>query len=177
MNMLKKALLWLLVILVLLVALGFILPSRIEIQSDILIQASPEKIQPYLANMRKWELWTPWGKHVDPTVVNTYFGPEDDTATTLEWKGDKLGQGTIALTGSSPINGITYVTSFNHNSMKSIGAIQYELVPEGTRVIWNDRLDVGENPLRRYFQPILYWLLKRDFHKGLVNLKRIVENK
>lgn len=177
MKLLKKTLVCLVVFFILLICVGFLIPSQVEIQRSIVINAMPEQIQPWLDNMKTWEDWSPWGKEADPSIVRDYFGPANKPATTLEWQSDKLGSGTIIITGTNPKTGITYITSFTDTDMNSEGSISYEPLPDGTRMLWTDKMDIGTNPFKRYLGLLTHIFLGRDFNKGLAKLKQVVENR
>ncbi|OFZ11600.1 MAG: hypothetical protein A3D92_03295, partial [Bacteroidetes bacterium RIFCSPHIGHO2_02_FULL_44_7] len=134
--------------------------------------ASPQQIQPWIDSMKRWEVWMPWNKQMDPTVTYTFSG-----SSRMQWQGEKLGEGSLVLTKTDPKTGVEYKTSFNHDEIHSVGFLNYEPVPEGTRVIWGDTMELGKNPLKRYFGLLMDSLMGRDFEKGLANLKQVVENR
>ncbi|MEI6789563.1 MAG: SRPBCC family protein [Myxococcaceae bacterium] len=172
MNLFKRVLLGLVGCLVLLISVGFLLPSHVLIQRSLVIDATPQQIQPWIDDMRRWEEWMPWGKDVDPTVVHTFANSK-----TMEWQGEKMGEGSIVLTQVDPKTGVLYTASFNHGEMNSSGSLTYEPVPERTRVIWSDSMRLGNNPVRRYLGLLIDSMLGRDFEKGLAKLKWVVENR
>ena len=155
MNFFKSILIGLLIFLIVLIGIGFLLPSHMEVQRTLVIEAPPQQIQPWLDNMKRWELWIPWNKQMDQTVEYIFSGPEKGVGATLSWQGAKLGQGSLKLTKVEPKVGVQYEITFDQGNLLATGSLAYEPVPEGTRLIWEDRLELGKNPLKRYLGLLL----------------------
>lgn len=175
MKIFKKVLIGVCIFLVLLLAIGFLLPAQVEIKRNLVIHATPAQVHPLIENLKHWEAWTPWGPEVDPTVVYTYSGAEKGVGAEFSWKGEKMGEGSMILTKSDAVSGISYVINFNHGEMTSEGFMAYEPVAEGTQVTWVDKMDLGSNPIKRYFGLLMDSMLGHDFDKGLAKLKQVVE--
>ncbi len=177
MKILKKVLIGVAVFLALFLAVGYMLPAHVEIQRSLVIHTTPAQIHPFVENLKRWDEWTPWNKEVDPTVSYTYSGPEMGQGAQFRWHGEKMGDGSMTLTKSDAKSGIGYTISFNQGEMNSEGSMVYEPVPEGTRLIWTDKMDLGSNPVKRYFGLLMDSMLGADFNKGLAKLKQVVEAK
>ena len=171
MKIFKKALVGVGVALVLFFAVGFLLPSHVEIKRSTVIHATPAEVGPWISDLKHWVDWSAWSKEMDPTVVYTY------TDSSMTWTGEKMGTGTLTITKSEPNVGIWYGIDFNHGSMSSVGSILTQGVPEGTEVIWQDTMDLGKNPVNRYFGLLMNSVVGADFEQGLAKLKQVVETR
>ncbi|MES2504429.1 MAG: SRPBCC family protein [Myxococcota bacterium] len=176
MNILKKALIAVAVLLVILVAIGFVLPSKVEVKRSIVIAASPAQIQPFVANLKEWSLWAPWNQEMDPTVVYTYSEPSVGTGAHMSWTAEKIGSGVLTLTKAEPAEGIWYDIGFNNDGMITKGSMIYAPSDGGTLVTWTNTSELGGNPVHRYFGLMMDAMLGADFDKGLAKLKLVVEN-
>ncbi len=168
MKIFKKALIVVGLALIVFFAVGFLLPSQVHVQRSLVIHATPAQIQPYISDLKRWSEWTPWNKEMDATVVYVYADSE------MTWNGEKMGAGTLRITKSEPGIGIWYTIDFNHGSMGSVGRILYQVVPEGTEVVWEDTFELGKNPVNRYFGLLMNSMIGADFDKGLTKLKELV---
>lgn len=162
-----------LVALVLLV--GLFLPRTYLVERSIDIQAAPEAIYPDLASLRRWPEWTVWNRDLDPGLELNYGTPDTGVGAEYSWQGPKLGDGQLKLVRADPATGIAYELSFQKGSMRSEGVIALEKVAGVVRVTWNNRGDLGKNPINRYFGLMMDKMVGPDFEKGLQNLKARAE--
>ena len=61
-GILKKTLILLSIMVGLLLGIGFMLPSSFSVERSLIIEAKPTAIYPWVANLKKWPRWDPWGK-------------------------------------------------------------------------------------------------------------------
>lgn len=172
--MLKKILIFLVVIVVALAAFGFLLPSSYSVERSVVIEAQPAAVFPYLNNLRRWEEWTPWTTEKHPKMEMSYSGPEEGVGAKSSWTDPESGNGELVITQSDPEKGIVYDLLFEGYS-KSEGSIQMEENPAGVRVTMTMEGDIGNNPFARYVGLFMDSLLGKDFEEGLAKLKSIVE--
>src|SRR5215213_4952675 len=74
MRFLKLGLISIVVIVALLFALSFLLPSHVRVSRAINIEAPVERIMPYIKGMDKWPQWNDVLK--DPSITSMSTGPE-----------------------------------------------------------------------------------------------------
>lgn len=79
--MIKKILMGLGVVLAIFVVISAVKPEDYIIKRDIIINAKPEIIFPYLVNTKNADSWMPW-KEQDPQVVINYSGPDEGVGST-----------------------------------------------------------------------------------------------
>lgn len=173
--MLKKILIGLAGLVVLLALVGFFLPSKWHIKREVVIKAKGETIVPMIADLRKWQDWMPWNKEMDPQAQWTYSGTESGVGATMNWKGPRLGSGTLTLTQADAAKGITYEMKMEESQTPAQGSISFTTQADGTKVTWVDEGDMGMNLPGRYFIPLMEKMLNEHFQQGLDHLKGLAE--
>jgi hypothetical protein len=177
MKVLKKALLALVVLIALLAAVGFLLPSHYRVERSVMIDAQPEAIYPHLATLKSWPEWTAWNTQRYPDMKNTFSGPESGAGATYAWDGKEVGLGKIALTAADPNRGVEYDLDFQNGQYLSKGKVTMEPTGNAVKVTWVNEGDLGANPVSRYFGLMMDRMMGPDFETGLNNLKQRAEGK
>lgn len=162
----------LLLLAVFLLVFPFFLRRRPRVERRITILAPPSAIFPLLNDLRNWPLWTAWGGGEDLHL--TYGATVSGEGAEQRWEGRRMA-GVMRIVKSEADERIDYETSINGGAYQIVGRI--ELQPDGacTRLVWKCAWDRAENPYRRYFDLLLRWMMRRDFARGLDNLKTLVE--
>ena len=93
MRILKLAALILLALVVVVIGIGALLPKDFAVERSIEINASPEVVFDEVNSLRKWSAWSPWLAR-DPSIENTYSGPEAGVGATVVWTSEEAGDGT-----------------------------------------------------------------------------------
>lgn len=154
------------------------LPSHGIISRDILIDASPEKIFPYINTRSLANSWNPWFRK-DLQAKITFQGPEEGVGAQTLWEsGKELGTGSATVV-QSILNEKVVVRLEYKEPFQMVQDATYTLRAEGTqtRVEW--RVE-GETPfvLRLFCVFINMDKIVGDiFAQGLVELKTMVETK
>ena len=174
--MLKKLFLLCVVLVVLLAAIGFVLPGAFTIENSITVAAKPGAIYATVADLRTWPEWTVWNREADPKVEWSWSGASSGKGAIWSWKGDSLGTGTLTIDSGSPESGIAYTMT-----MEGMNPVQGNILltaqGDATLVRWSDKLDMGMNPAWRWMGLIMKGVLGSQFEKNLKNLKARVEGK
>jgi uncharacterized protein YndB with AHSA1/START domain len=85
------------------VAAGFVAmqPAEFLISRTRTFAAPPEVVFPYVNDLHKWALWSPWEK-LDPSMKREYSGPPEGLGASYHWVGnDQVGEGRMTITDSS----------------------------------------------------------------------------
>ena len=173
--MLKKIVIGLVVFILLLVIVGFFLPSEVVVERSVEITASSADIHPHVNNLRSWKAWSPFEKS-DDTIKSTYSGPERGVGAMTAWKSENSGDGTMKITKSDPETGVWYDISFDGGETWSKGSFEYEKTETGTKVSWNWSNDFGANILYRYMVVSMQGMMEDTWDQGLAGIKEIVES-
>ena len=173
--MIKKILTVLAILVVVLVAIGFSLPTEYEVSRSIVIDSSPKQIHKYVDDLSNWPLWSPWIKK-DPDLKITTGEVVSGVGATQNWIG-KDGEGSLVFTYSDPDSGIEYDLDFNKGQYKSTSGFKYEPLGDSTKVMWVMKGDMKAPVIGGFFALKMDDWVGKDFEEGLQNLKTLVESK
>lgn len=170
--MLKKAALALLAVVVLLGVVGALLPRQWRVERAVVIDAPPERILPFVANLKRWQDWAVWTKAMDPKVVNTWGGPDEGVGARWQWTGPVMGRGAMTVTAADA-TGVSVEEAIESDTVNARGRLSFTVEGPGTRVVWVDEGTLP--PMGGFFRGYLEGMLGENFEKGLSGLKALVE--
>lgn len=175
MRLLRNLVLGLIGLAVVLAAAAYLLPRQVSVARSVSIAAPPEKVFPYVNSLQKFTEWSPWAAK-DPGMKVTHEGPAEGVGAKMTWASDNadVGTGTQEITESVP--GERVVNRLEFGGMAPAGAY-FDLEPEGegTLVTWTVEMDMGMNPVGRWFGLMMDGMVGKDFDQGLGNLKALAE--
>ena len=150
-------------------------PGTFSVERRIVIQAPPEKIQPFLADFRRWAEWSPWEK-LDPAMQRSFGGPAAGVGATYAWQGNKeVGSGRMEVRAEAPGKvsiQLDFIEPFEGHNMTD-----FTLAPAGTGtdVRW---VMSGPAPFITKLMGVFVSMdsmIGKDFEKGLAQLKAAAE--
>lgn len=162
------------------VLLGYValLPSAFTYERSIVINASAERVFPFVNDFKLWSRWSPWEKR-DANLQRTYSEPSGGEGAVYHWHGNKqVGEGEMRITKSVPhekvLIDLTFITPIAAQN-KTIFTLTPEA--EGTRVTWT--MTGNNNFVMRLFSLVLNMkkALEKDFDGGLIAMQDAVINK
>lgn len=176
MKTLKRIGVILLAIIVLLVVISFLLPGKIHVERSAEIKAPAQVVFAQVNNLRNWNLWMPYNK-IDPDMKIEYTGPEEGTGAGYSWTSEheSVGNGKLSITESKPNELVVTALDFMENGVAT-GSFKFEPTDAGTKVTWGMDMDMGMNPVGKYFGLFMDQLMGPDFEKGLTDLKKVSES-
>ena len=176
MKVLKKIGIGLGVLIALVLLLGLIVPRDINVERDIVIEASKEKIFPHVQYFAKRDAWYPWNE-ADPDMKKSSEGTDGEVGAIWRWDGNKeVGAGRQILTGIQPNDRVESDLIFTEPyESEAKTYVQLDEVEGGTKVSW------GFDATMPYPFNVMQLFMGADavgadFTKGLTMLKEIVEN-
>jgi hypothetical protein len=174
MKLLGRIALGVLGLLVVLAIVGALLPRQWRVEARITIHAPPDRIHPFLDDLRKWPEWAVWNKDMDPKVVWTYAGPDRGVGSRWAWNGPVMGKGRMEIVESDPAVGLTVDEAIESETVNARAKLRYAVAGADTTVTW---VDEGTLPpvIGGYFRGMIEDMLKDNFGKGLAKLKAVVE--
>lgn len=175
MSWFRRVLLWTGGVLVVLVLAAYMLPRQVHVDRSITIDAPREAVFPHLEGYQTFNKWSPWFE-LDPNAKYTYSGPATGVGAKMSWVGDPsaLGSGSQTITAVHPIDRVATDVDFGQGSIAK-QVISVSAAGAGTKVTWGIDIDLGMNPISRYFGLAMDGMVGKDFDKGLGNLKKLVE--
>ena len=121
MKLLKRIGIILLAVIVLLVVISFMLPSKIHVERSAAIGAPANVVFMQVNNLRNWNNWMPYNK-IDPEMKIEYNGKEEGTGAGYSWSSEnsQVGNGKITITESKPNELIVTALDFMENGNAKI---------------------------------------------------------
>jgi effector-binding domain-containing protein len=161
-------------LLVLLIVIGFLLPSRSQVENDILIDARVATTFALLNDFRQVSKWSPILEG-DPNAKIDFSGPRRGVGASIAWNGLIIGQGRQIILESVPYERIA--VQFEPGD-RSPATATFTLSPEGdmTRVAWLHQTDHGFNLVGRYFGLVQSTIFGHEQQDGLTRLRELAEN-
>lgn len=151
-------------------------PADYTIAREIKINASAEKIFPFLNSSKLAEKWGPWSE-IDPEAKMVFSGPEEGVGAQTSWDtGKQLGTGSATI-AESVLNQKVGIKLEYTKPMNMTQYAEYLITPAdtGSIVTWKVQ---GKNS---FVGRIMCVFVNMDkmvggmFEKGLSNLKNLVE--
>jgi hypothetical protein len=153
----------------------FFLPTRWEVTRRVEVAASPERIYPYLADLRRWREWSPWQEADYAGLVYRYSGPASGPGAEVTWDSEATGDGRLRITEATPHERVRFEMAFQKGRIRAEDTLRLSALPGGrTEVRWEDRGDLGRTLLGRLSVPAIERSMGRDLERGLANLARAV---
>ena len=153
-----------------------LLPTQLEVQQSIVVEAPPEEVYALLENPMLWEKWSVLNKGADPSLIHLYGGPMSGAGARMQWSGDRVGNGLLVFTESTSPSSLTYKQS-EHNTANTVeGMITLAPVAGGTQVVWRQQAAVGQSPWERVLGAVQKYRRQREVEQGLLGLKTFFLN-
>jgi hypothetical protein len=177
MKLFKDLVIGFVILLIILGAVSFLLPSKFSIERSINIKANKEAVFEQINNLQNWEKWTFW-MNIDTTMELKFFGNEKGEGAGFEWKSDKseVGSGNLTIITSKPCDSIHAEIEFKHKVKADAYYLFIDSASE-TKVIFIFKLNLGNNPIARYLGLFMRKRIGKDLENSLVNLKKVIEIK
>lgn len=151
------------------------------VERQVLVAALPERIFPEIADLRRWQRWSPW-EGLDPALERTYSGPGSGVGAAYAWSGDReAGRGSMRVARAEAPRVVSIDIAFE-KPFPNTSTSTFTLTPEdgdggspATRVTWTM---VGPRPLvMRLLGPVMSMdkVVGKDFERGLQQLRSVAE--
>jgi len=174
MRLVKNILIALVMLIVIVAAIGFLLPSKVTVSRSTVIDRPVAQVFPFINDLNKFNEWSPWAK-IDPDARMTIEGgPGAGQKMTWSSDNDRVGKGTQEITESVENERVETMLDFGEMGSATVG-LALAAEGEGTKVTWSFATDLGSNPLKRYFGLKMDDWIGAEYDKGLANLKKLVE--
>ena len=173
--MLKKILIGLSILVVLLLASGFLLPSKWDVQRSIAIDAPPSAIYASVATLKTWPDWTYWNRERDPAAEWSFEGPDTGVGAVMKWHGEVHLTGGLTIDTADPATGIEYTLSMEDMAPLK-GSIVFSPEGSGTRVTWHKHGQTNGMPWTNWMVLVrIDPIMGGQLEEGLENLKPLAE--
>jgi len=179
MKVIKYILIGLIGIVVLTLTVGLFLPSNYQVKQSIVINVPANVVFDEVNNFKQWNNWSPW-QGQDPNTHISYEGPSSGVGNKMLWdsKNPKVGKGSQEIIISVPNKHIQTVLKFAGWDGITKASWDFEEQEHNkTRVTWTFNSQIGRNIFYKYMSLIFKPALKRDYAKGLQQLKNHTERR
>ena len=176
MSVLKKLLLGFVVLLLVVAAIGLVLPRTAHVERSIVINARPATVFTVLNGFRQFDQWSPWAEY-DPGMKLVFEGPATGVGARYRWNGNaQVGSGSQEILESTPYRQIRIKLVFGEFPGDFIAVYTMEAEGENTKLTWAFDADYGNSVMGRYFGLLSDSMLGPDYEKGLSKLKSFAES-
>jgi Polyketide cyclase / dehydrase and lipid transport len=178
MKLLKKLLLWLIIIVVAVSVGAQFLPSKWKISREITINAPAKSIYPHIASMKAWPTWDAFDK-MDPEIVNSFSGAPIGVGSANTWVSKKIGNGSGKITAADMEKGVSFELIFaGYEEAPMQGSFAFSAEGNATKVVYSaEGVNNTRNPLPRIMGQLMEMMVGKPFEQSLANLKAISEKK
>ncbi len=151
-------------------------PGEVPIRRSMRINAAPDKIFPYISDLKKWRQWSPY-EDIDPNLKRHYSGSDAGEGAVYAWEGNrKIGAGRMEITDATYPQKIDIALEF-FRPFKGSNRSEFTLQPAGgqTEVTWTM---VGGKSLTCKLMGLFINMEKMmgaHHEKGLARLKKVAE--
>lgn len=162
------------VVMIGLIAVGFILPTEWAASAEARIEVGPEVLLEYVDSPEGWRAWTAWP---DSGLVRS--GPERGAGARIAWSDRELGSGsfTIAEIADGPtVRYAVEVEGAANTVLTTTGTISFDADGDATRVRWSESGDLGRNPLMGYWALAMERAQSTEMTKSLTRLAAVVDS-
>jgi effector-binding domain-containing protein len=174
--MLKKILIGIAAVIVLLLAVAFMLPSKIDVSKSISVNAPATYVYEEVNELRNWPRWSYWQLQ-DTSMQITYGAATSGANASYSWVGSD-GPGSLVFTENTPDKSIKFDLRFMEDGDAAKGWYTFEPEAEGTKLTSGFVFEHGLNPLSRWFGFLLIEPeMKKAFEYELTKIKELAETK
>ena len=174
--MLKKILFALVGLIVILLLVSFLLPSKAKVERSLIINA-PEDVVFYQVNdLQKFVKWNPWLAK-DPKV-QIEFGPKRaGIGANYNWKSNiaEVGSGTYKILKSDPFKLIDTKIDFLEKESSVAEEWRFTPINNGIKVSWKIEMEMGGSPIAKYQALMMDGVLGGEMESGLKQLRVICD--
>lgn len=172
----KKVLIGVLGLVVIIVGVGFILPSQIHVERSIVIDAKTGIIFEQVNQLSNWPKWNMW-EQKDTAMLSAYEGPEAGEGAVHKWSSEdpEIGTGSKTIINSAKNDSIVLALDFESNG-NGMAFWYFEETDSGVTVTNAFNTDLGMNPIARYFGLMMPGMIGEAFETSLSQLRTLAES-
>jgi uncharacterized protein YndB with AHSA1/START domain len=178
--LLKKVLGGLAALIVIVIALGFVLPDEVHLKREITINAPQEEVFALVSDFNRWNEWSPWAS-IDPDAQYKVSG--SGVGQRMEWKSDhpEVGNGVQEITTMNAPDSVTTHLDFGDMGQADATFTLSPVSDGATKVVWSFETKMREGvafhmkPISTYMGFAMESMLGPSYEEGLANLKRAAE--
>ena len=162
------------------IALGFVLPDKVHVERETVINAPQDEVFALINDFEAWDRWSPWAA-LDPDAEYSFSG--SGIGQKMEWKSDhpNVGNGSQEITALDAPNKLVTHLDFDGQGVAD-ATFALSPTPDGsTKVVWSLDTNMREGvpffmkPMGTYMGFFMDGWVGKDYERGLVSLKEVAE--
>lgn len=160
---------------IVLAAVGMLLPREVTVARSVEVNVPADKVFAHVNGLKAMAEWSPWLER-DPNVKLTYSGPETGEGAALSWTSEhpQVGNGSQKIV--EVIENEKVMTALDFGDMGTANAaVLLQAGGEKTVVTWTLESDMGAGPVGRWMGLMMDKWVGADYEVGLFRLKTLVE--
>lgn len=158
-------------LLLVVLAVGFLLPADWEASASTRLDAPADTVFALLDAPEGWRAWTTWP---DSGIVRE--GPERGAGAAMSWNDAELGRGRFTIAEAVPGERVSYTVEVGDGAMRTAGTLVLAEDDSGVVVSWEERGDLGRNPLMGYWALFMDEAQTAELQKSLDRLGAVVSD-
>ncbi|WP_068119388.1 SRPBCC family protein [Tropicimonas marinistellae] len=165
----------LLLLVCILIGVAYLLPREITVERDIVVEAPPEAVFPYVNSLKEMQAWNPWLDR-DPDVQLTFDGPDAGVGARMSWQSEQRDVGSGSQEIVESVENERVISALDFGDMGTASAsLSLSAEGNGTRVTWGLVSDMGNNPVMRWMGLAMDGMVGGDYEAGLTKLKALLD--
>lgn len=153
-------------------------PDEFRVERRARIAAPADKVWPLISELRAFNRWNPYERK-DPLIKGQYAGAAGGVGSRYAWESDKVGVGSLEITGQQPGRAVQMKLDFV-KPFEAHNAAEFALQPTAdgaTEVRWT--MHGPANFVSKLMGVFINMdkMVGSDFEDGLQNLRQLAEAK
>jgi hypothetical protein len=173
--MIKRGLIIITIILASLGFLSFLLPSKMHVERNRLLNHNRMNVYEYVSDLHTWEKWSPWALE-DTSFHTSYNEVPEGKGQKQYWNTKKEGAGYVKIIRSIPNSLLEYEIVFDDYNSTAKGSLRLVPVGDKTRVVWTMTGAESKNPFHKYMNFVFKPYVAESFESGLSKLNDQLED-
>ena len=156
--------------------IGCFIPRGYDIETSVVIDASPAEVFPWINRLENWEKWSPISEERISSLTTEYSGEKEGVGAIQTWT-ESRGEGKMWITESRVNELIEYDWRFS-NFPDLHGTFVLETPPDDNSkctVSWRSAGQLPAGPFYGYLSVIFESAMTAEYQKCLDLLKKAVE--
>ena len=146
---------------------------KYQVRKSIVIDADPNTVRPYVADLRQWAAWSPWSI-IEPDHKSSFAGTHGEVGSSMSWDGDVIGSGKMTLVSVVNEEYEHKLEFFAPWKSQAKATVALQAKGASTQVTWT--MD-GTMPFYLFFMVgMMKAWIGMDYDRGLRMLKELAEN-
>lgn len=156
--------------------IGMLMPHAYQTSAEVVIDAPPEKVFPYLNRLDRWPEWSQWATNKDSMFAVEYGPQVEGVGAVQTWK-EPRGSGKLWITGSEPDRSLEYVVEFGDFPRMTSRFELQAVAGSGTRLKWSSEGQLPSGPFYGWLRMAFVNGMKSQYQQALIKLDAVVTGK